>query len=154
MSTKEKLKNYIEGVENLYKNIHFLPNTPDLMEKVNAYIGENITENSFRVVLFKFMEEKNVSQKEIYKRVNLDRRLFYKIKNEDNYHPSRETVILFGLALHLTYSEFDILYASASYILSDHRREDLIIKYFFINNIYDINTINECLYDYGFETLN
>ena len=83
----------------------------------------------------------------------MDRRLFSKLRNPE-YHPSKETVILLGIALELNEDEIEDFLKSASYSLPRNNKYDLIIRFFFINKVYDIMRINSILDEYGFKTLN
>jgi hypothetical protein len=119
---------------------------------IDAFIDKN-KDVSFQTKLFKFIDDKNLKDSDVYNKVNIDRRLFSKIRNED-YHPSKETVILLGLSLELTEQEIEDLLKSASYSLPMNTTYDLIIRFCFKEHIYDINQVNEFLYDYKCKTLN
>lgn len=116
------------------------------------YIDDN-KEDSFNKVLFKYIDDSGLSDSEVYNKVNIDRRLFSKIRNE-NYHPSKETVILLGIALELDEDNMDKLLESASYSLPKNTVFDLIIRFCFKEKIYDINKINEFLYEHNCKVLN
>lgn len=121
---------------------------------VDDFISSNIDDNSFRNLLFKYIDSKNMKDSDVYNKVNLDRRLFSKIRCNDNYKPSKDTVILLSLSLELSIDELDKLLNSANYSLSNNSISDLIIKFCFLNNIYNVNTINEYLYSHKCKTLN
>ena len=105
-------------------------------------------------MLFKLIDERNLKDSDVYNKVNIDRRLFSKIRSDKNYHPSKETVILLGFSLELSELEIVELLDSASYSLPKNNYFDLIIRFCFINKIYDINNVNELLYDYDCKLLN
>lgn len=116
---------------------------------VQDYIDDNKDENKFQTLLFKFIDQRNLKDSEVYNKAFVDRRLFSKIRNDINYHPSKETVILLGLALELNEKEIDELLNSASYSLPKNDIFSLIIRFCFIEKIYDITKVNEFLDDYN-----
>ena len=115
---------------------------------IDNYINENKDLNDFQTLLFKYIDERNLIDSEVYNKVHIDRRLFSKIRSDKNYHPSKETVILLGLSLELNEGEIDSLLRSASYSLPKNNYYDLIIRFCFINKIYDIISINDLLNEY------
>ncbi len=122
-------------------------------ESIDTYIDENKNDNKFQKLLFKYIDERNLKDSDVYNKVNMDRRLFSKIRNQEDYHPSKETIILLGIALELNEKEIEELLDSASYSLPYNNTYDLIIRFCFKEKIYNINTINEFLYDYNLKTL-
>jgi len=121
---------------------------------INFYIESNREEETFQTKLFQYIDSKNLKDSEVYNKVNIDRRLFSKIRSDKNYHPSKETIILLGVALELTEEEIEDLLESASYSLPMNTTYDLIIRFCFKEKIYNINKINEFLYDHDCNTLN
>lgn len=103
---------------------------------------------SFNEMLFSFIDEKGVKDSEIYKKVDIDRKLFSKIRCNNNYIPRRNVIIKLCLALSLKRNDFNKLLNSAGYSLSNSKF-DLIISYCLDNNIYDLNVINDYLYTYS-----
>mgnify|MGYP002620411345 CR=1 FL=1 len=102
---------------------------------------------SFNEVLFSFIDELGVKDSEIYKKVDIDRKLFSKIRCNNNYIPRRNVVIKLCLALGLNKTNFNKLLNSAGYSLSNSKF-DLVISYCLDNYIYDINIVNDYLYTY------
>lgn len=121
---------------------------------VEQYLKENDKYNDFQTMLFKMIDERNLKDSEVYNKVHIDRRLFSKIRSDKNYHPSKETIILLGLSLELNELEIVELLDSASYSLPKNNYFDLIIRFCFINKVYNINNVNELLYDYDCKLLN
>lgn len=117
------------------------------------YIEENKEDNKFQKLLFKYIDARNLKDSDVYNKVNIDRRLFSKIRNDRNYHPSKETIILLALALELNEDELLDLLNSAEYSLPNNDISNLIIKFCFQEKIYNINTLNEFLYDYNCKTI-
>ena len=157
---KDNLKNYINDnliVENnsVFKSICF--SAPICEERecssIDDYIENNKNDNKFQKLLFEYIDERGLKDSDVYNKVNIDRRLFSKIRSNENYHPSKETIILLGISLELNINELQKLLESASYSLPKNNKYDLIIRYCFENKIYNIDDINEALYDYGFNTL-
>ena len=122
-------------------------------KSINQYIDENKDENKFQKLLFKLIDERNLKDSEVYNSVNVDRRLFSKIRSNTDYHPSKDTVILLCIALKLDENDALKLLESASYTLPKNNIFDLIIRFCFIEHIYDINTINDYLYSYNCKLL-
>ena len=115
---------------------------------LNHYIDENNTYNVFQTMLFKYIDERELNDADVYNKVHIDRRLFSKIRSDKDYHPSKETVILLGLSLELNESEIEELLQSASYYLPKNNYYDLIIRYCFVKGIYNISEVNKLLSEY------
>ncbi len=123
-------------------------------ESIENFINQNKDENKFQKLLFKYIDEKNLKDSDVYNKVNIDRRLFSKIRSDENYHPSKETIILFAIALELNEDELVSLLESASYSLPKNNVYDLIIRFCFINEIYNLTDINDLLYEHKCKLLN
>ena len=115
---------------------------------INNYINDNKDENMFQSLLFKYIDERDLKDSDVYNKVHIDRRLFSKIRSDNSYHPSKDTVLLLGLSLELNESEIEKLLESASYSLPKNNHYDLIIRFCFINKIYDVIKVNELLDSY------
>ena len=109
---------------------------------------------AFQTKLFKLIDDRNLKDSDVYNKAYIDRRLFSKIRNDINYHPSKETIILLGLSLELNESEIEDLLETASYSLPMNTTFDLIIRFCFKEKIYNINTVNEFLYEHNCKLLN
>ncbi len=117
--------------------------------KIDDFINESISDNKFQAMLFDLIDKRDLKDSDVYNKVHIDRRLFSKIRSDRDYHPSKETVILLGLALELNEDEFIDLLNSASYSLPKNNVYDLIIRFCFIEGIYNLNEVNELLDNYN-----
>lgn len=98
-----------------------------------------------REALFNFIDKKGVSDADIYKKAQIDRRHFSKIRSNPEYRPGKNTVIALALALELDKKETGKLLSSAGYSLSDSDTSDLVIQFCIEKKIYDIYQVNEAL---------
>lgn len=110
-------------------------------------------DDTFAVRLLKLIDKKGMNEVECYKAANVSRQTWYKIMNEKDYRPSKNTVICFAISLHLTYDETQALLATAGFILSGSILFDKIIAYCIREGNYDIFSINAMLYSYDAECL-
>ncbi len=103
-------------------------------------------EASFREVLFSFIDKKQLTDPEVYKKAKVDKRTFSKIRKDDSKHVSKNTVICLGLALELNQDDFDELLRSNHNYLYNNEYFDVAIKWCIKNKIYDIEKVNDILY--------
>ncbi|MFG6393003.1 MAG: macro domain-containing protein [Lachnospiraceae bacterium] len=109
--------------------------------------------DTFQECLLKFIARSGMSDPEVYKKANIDRKLFSKIRCNVNYTPRKKTVLAFAVALGLDLKETNILLKSAGLSFSPGSKFDLITEYFIKRKIYNINTINLALFEHGQQTL-
>ena len=112
-------------------------NLDDLLAHLDAGFSET---------LLKLIDRSGKKDSEIYKKANVDRKLFSKIRNNPDYKPSKPTAVAFAIALELSLPETRDLIARAGYALSPSSKFDVIIEYFIMQRDYDIFKINEALF--------
>lgn len=118
------------------------------VSNLDDFINDNQDTNKFQKLLFNYIDSRELKDSDVYNKVHIDRRLFSKIRSDVNYHPSKDTVILLGLALELNENEIEELLNSASYSLPKNNVYDLIIRFCFVEGIYDLFEVNNLLDSY------
>ncbi|MBR0413938.1 MAG: hypothetical protein IJI67_02565 [Clostridia bacterium] len=116
-------------------------------DALEAYLRE-VKDESFSEMLLRKIDEKGMSDADCYKKANIDKRLFSKIRSNALYKPSKQTALALILALELPYSEAVEMLHKAGFALSRASKADLIVEYYLKQGIYDIFVINNSLYDF------
>ena len=126
--------------------LEFKSPTPDY-----GSINDNITptDDILQEKIRKIILLKQLDEVEVYKKADVDRKLFSKIRTQPDYHPNKNTLLKLCLAMNLNTDESEGILKTAGYSLSKSLRSDLILRYCFSHKVYDVITVNEILDHYG-----
>lgn len=123
------------------------------LEDFNRSLNEIVLGESFKEMLLRFIDEKGYTDPQVYKKANVKRQTFNKIKNEEGYTPTKRTIVSLAMAMQLNYDELIDLLKSANIALANNNYFDLIVRYYFENENYDLFEMDIVLFKYTKKSL-
>ena len=110
-------------------------------------------DESFAQTVLRLIDERGLRDATVYKRANMSRQLFAKIRRDDDYRPTKKTACALAFALRLSYKDALALLPHAGFTLSHSSKFDVIVEYCLLSNIHDINQVNMVLYEFDQQLL-
>ena len=111
------------------------------------------TDEGFPAMLLRKIDERGMTDAQCYKKANVDRKLFSKIRANPDYRPRKTTVLAFAAALELPLEEAKEMLGKAGFALTHSSKADIILEYCFLHGIYNVMEINEILFSFDLPLL-
>ncbi|MEE3393486.1 MAG: macro domain-containing protein [Lachnospiraceae bacterium] len=143
-SSRRRRELRLEEIRTKENKTHSKEYTSDSVDNALSVDSEN-----FHDMLFRLIDESGMTDPEVYKNANMDRKMFSKIRSNPNYTPRKKNIVGLCFALKLSKDDTDELLKRAGIALSPGNRFDVIISYFINHKIYDVYEVNACLFKYG-----
>ena len=147
-----------DGIQYSLKNVPHIPEQSNdwealvrifsrrkVFDDVHALVEKAEREETFSQALLRMIQERRLTEPEVYNAVFMDRRLFNKIRNTPEYQPNLRTALMLAIALRLNLEETREFIGKAGFTLSPWRKFDVIVEYFIVNENFDIFELNEML---------
>jgi len=122
-----------------------VPSFGDLADTLAGFIRRERKSETFSTMLDRLRKEKGIAPARLYNGAWVKKQLYSKIMGDRNYHPSKNTVLAFGMSLQLTGEEMDELLESAGYRFSNSSIADLVVQFCLSQGLHDLHDVNALL---------